>query len=141
MPAVGKVAAIALCEGVVVKLGAPIVFARFTAGPARSGHEDPEVRRHLEDVAQVKSVLRHAIKCGRWTLYRHNSHRLLLREQGSKLAATFVIKAGFLKSFSLGAAKFYSKRNCTVTVMMIGIGRPLNNVGVYSHDCTAFSAA
>jgi hypothetical protein len=28
----------------------------------------------------MKGVLRHAIKCQRWTLYRHNSHALLLLE-------------------------------------------------------------
>jgi hypothetical protein len=97
--AIRMVAAVVLCDGVIrcVKFSAAIVFAGFAAGPARGSHEDPKVRRDLVHVAEMKGVLRHAIKCQRWTLYRHYSHALPLCEQGSKLTATFVITARFLE--------------------------------------------
>ena len=56
------------------------LFAGLNAHPAGRGQHYCDAWRDLVDVAQTKVVLRYAIKCRRWTLYRHNSHALLLFE-------------------------------------------------------------
>ena len=87
-------------------LAATSGVAALGSHPADHREKNPDIRRYVEHVAEMKVVLRHAINYQRWTLYRHNSHNMLLRltsQQGT----------GHLRSISLFQSKICRYGDCT----------------------------